>query len=136
MWWEGDAVGYIDQRLLPHRFESAAASTVAQVAEAISRMAVRGAPTVGVMGAYGIALAAVTGESLSDAYDTLMGTRPTAVNLKVGLDTVMAAGQDAGDMPDASAILDAARMHDDAEVMAARDIAGTAPNCCRTAHAY
>ena len=36
VWWEGDAVGYIDQRLRPHRFESAAASTVAQVAEAIS----------------------------------------------------------------------------------------------------
>ena len=35
------------------------------------------------MGAYGIALAAKTGESLSDAYDTLLSTRPTAINLKV-----------------------------------------------------
>ncbi len=111
MWWEGDSVGYIDQRLLPHRFESATASTVAQVAEAISGMAVRGAPTIGVMGAYGIALAATIGESLSDAYDTLLGTRPTAINLKVGLDTVMAVGPDVGEKPDASTILDAARMH-------------------------
>jgi len=128
VWWEGDAVGYIDQRLLPHRFESARATTVTQVAEAISGMAVRGAPTIGVMGAYGIALAAVTGESLSKAYDTLLNTRPTAINLKVGLDTVMAAAPDVGEtrdaavMPDAGAILSAARMHDDAEVMAARDI--------------
>ena len=122
VWWEGGAVGYIDQRLLPHRFKSAAASTVTQVAEAIIGMAVRGAPTIGVMAAYGIALAATTGESLPDAYDTLLSTRPTAVNLKVGLDSVMAAGPDVGDMPDAAAILGAARMHDDAEVTAARDI--------------
>ncbi len=122
MWWEGGAVGYIDQRLLPHRFESATASTVTQVAEAITGMAVRGAPTIGVMAAYGIALATTTGESLSDAYDTLLSTRPTAVNLKVGLDTVMAAGPDVGDKPDAAAILGAARMHDNSEVTAARDI--------------
>ena len=117
-WWDGDAVGFIDQRLLPHRFETATARTLAQVAEAIRNMAVRGAPTIGVMGAYGMALAARNGDSLAAAYDTLLHTRPTAINLKVGLDAVRSVS------PDPVAMLDAARAHDDAEVAAARSIGG------------
>ena len=116
VWWEEGAVGFIDQRLLPHRFESASAATVARVADAISEMAVRGAPTIGVMGGYGMALAALSGDSLSDAYDELLSTRPTAINLKVGLDAVMSAE------PDARSMLAAAVAHDDAEVAAARAI--------------
>jgi S-methyl-5-thioribose-1-phosphate isomerase len=116
VWWEEGVVGFIDQRLLPHRFESASADTVARVADAISGMAVRGAPTIGVMGAYGMALAAFNGDSLSSAYDELLATRPTAINLKVGLDAVMSAAPDAGSM------LSAAGAHDDAEVAAARAI--------------
>ncbi|MDA1258845.1 MAG: S-methyl-5-thioribose-1-phosphate isomerase, partial [Chloroflexi bacterium] len=116
VWWDGDGVGYIDQRLLPHRFEIARSNSVAGVAEAIRGMAVRGAPTIGVMGAYGMALAAKNGDSHTAAYDALHGTRPTAINLKVGLDAVMSA------TPDASAMLTAAREHDDAEVAAARAI--------------
>jgi methylthioribose-1-phosphate isomerase len=116
IWWEGDAVGFIDQRLLPHRFESSSATTLSQVADAISGMAIRGAPTIGVMAAYGLALAARIGEQIDDAYSLLVGTRPTAINLKVGLDAVMAAA------PDTGAMLAAARTHDESEVAAARAI--------------
>lgn len=116
VWWDGDAVGFIDQRILPHRFETAKAGTVAQVAAAIRDMAVRGAPTIGVMGAYGMALAAHNGDSLAAAYDELLNTRPTAINLKAGLDAVMSPD------PDPDAVLVAARAHDDAEVAAARAI--------------
>ncbi|MCH7905876.1 MAG: S-methyl-5-thioribose-1-phosphate isomerase [Chloroflexi bacterium] len=120
VWWDGDAIGFIDQRLLPHRFETATAGTVAQVAHAIKDMAVRGAPTIGVMGAYGMALAARNGDSLDAAYDLLLNTRPTAINLKVGLDAVMS--PDRTKNPDADAMLDAAHTHDDDEVAAARAI--------------
>jgi len=126
VWWEDDAVGFIDQRRLPHRFESERATTVNQVADAISGMAVRGAPTIGVMGAYGLALAAKNGDSLTDAYDLLLNTRPTAINLKVGLDAVMPAGANAGSYTGSASViatvLCAARAHDDAEVDAARSI--------------
>ncbi len=122
VWWEDDAVGFIDQRRLPHRFESERATTVNQVADAISGMAVRGAPTIGVMGAYGLALAAKNGDSLTDAYDLLLNTRPTAINLKVGLDAVMPAGTYTGSTMDIAGVLRAAHAHDDAEVDAARSI--------------
>lgn len=126
MWWEDDAVGFIDQRRLPHRFESERATTMIQVADAISGMAVLGAPTIGVMGSYGLALAAKNGDSLSDAYDLLLNTRPTAINLKVRLDEVMPAGSYTGSYvgstTDSAAVLQAARAHDDAEVDAARSI--------------
>ena len=116
IWWEGDAIGFIDQRLLPHRFESTSAATVTEVADAITGMAVRGAPTIGVMGAYGLALAAQQGDEVAEAYALLLGTRPTAINLKVGLDAVMTAAPDSGPM------LAAARAHDESEVAAAQAI--------------
>src|SRR5579875_1242259 len=58
VWWEGDAIGYIDQRALPHVVERRRASTTDDVVEAIATLAVRGAPAIGVFGAYGVALAA------------------------------------------------------------------------------
>ncbi len=53
----GRSVGVIDQTLLPHRFETRSLATVEQAAEAISTMVVRGAPLIGVAGAYGLMLA-------------------------------------------------------------------------------
>ena len=57
VWWEGDAVGYIDQRLLPHTLVARRATSVDHVIDAIKTLAVRGAPAIGIVGAYGVALA-------------------------------------------------------------------------------
>jgi methylthioribose-1-phosphate isomerase len=59
---------------------------VAEVAEAIRAMVVRGAPAIGIAAAYGIALAAARGEDLAAAERTLRASRPTAVNLGWALD--------------------------------------------------
>ena len=64
VWWDDGAVGYIDQRLLPHRFETGTAGTTLAVADASTGLAVRGAPTIGVMAGYGLALASMLGENL------------------------------------------------------------------------
>jgi translation initiation factor eIF-2B subunit alpha/methylthioribose-1-phosphate isomerase len=114
VWWDNGVIKYVDQRLIPYRFEVAEARSVDDVAEAIVSMGVRGAPTIGVMAAYGLALAAGSGHDIGDAYRILAATRPTAVNLKVGLDRVI------GD--DASGILGAAREFDESEVVAAEAI--------------
>jgi methylthioribose-1-phosphate isomerase len=53
----------------------------AEVAAAIEGMAIRGAPAIGVAAAYGLALAAETGEDVEQATAVLAATRPTAVNL-------------------------------------------------------
>lgn len=114
VWWDDGVVKYVDQRLIPYRFEVAEARTLDDVADAITSMGVRGAPTIGVMAAYGLALAAHQGDDLDHAYKVLAETRPTAVNLKVGLDRVM--GDDAG------LVLEAARGFDESEVAAAEAI--------------
>ena len=114
VWWDNGVVKYVDQRLIPYRFEVAEARTLDEVADAIVTMGVRGAPTIGVMAAYGLALAAERGDNLANAYKVLAETRPTAVNLKVGLDRVM------GD--DAEQILAAAKEFDESEVAAAEAI--------------
>ena len=90
---DGTAVEIIDQTKLPHLFETVTLRTLEDAANAISDMLVRGAPLIGATGAYGLALAmrADAGDvSLAQAHDTLVRTRPTAVNLKWALDTVQA----------------------------------------------
>jgi len=112
VWWTDEGVRFIDQRLLPHALDFALARGVEEVARAIATMAVRGAPAIGVLAAYGLALAARRGEPLDASYARLLGTRPTAVNLRAGLDAVRRAG------PDPAAMLAAARAWDEAEVRA------------------
>ncbi|MFO1116638.1 MAG: S-methyl-5-thioribose-1-phosphate isomerase [Beijerinckiaceae bacterium] len=90
---DGARIHVIDQTLLPHRFETRALASVADAARAISDMIVRGAPLIGVTGAYGLAFAAIEGPSdaeLANAYDILLATRPTASNLRWSLDRVRA----------------------------------------------
>jgi methylthioribose-1-phosphate isomerase len=87
----GRSVGVIDQTLLPHRFETRSLATVEQAAEAISTMVVRGAPLIGVAGAYGLMLALQqdpTDTALAAAFERLNATRPTAVNLRWALERV------------------------------------------------
>ncbi|MHB8306148.1 MAG: S-methyl-5-thioribose-1-phosphate isomerase, partial [Vulcanimicrobiaceae bacterium] len=52
----GDAVEYLDQRLLPHEVRMVRAVTVDEIEAAIATLAVRGAPCIGIFGAYAIAL--------------------------------------------------------------------------------
>jgi methylthioribose-1-phosphate isomerase len=79
------AVGIIDQTCLPHSFATRTLGTLDEVIEAIRTMSVRGAPLIGVAGAYGVALAMRTdaGDSmLASACKRLLVARPTAVNLR------------------------------------------------------
>jgi methylthioribose-1-phosphate isomerase len=89
----GRSVGVIDQTLLPHRFATCSLVDLEGAAEAIATMVVRGAPLIGVTGAYGLMLAlqADPGDaSLAAAFDRLLSTRPTAVNLQWALERVRA----------------------------------------------
>jgi len=91
---DGKTVEIIDQTCLPHDFDVARLRTVADAAEAISTMRVRGAPLIGAAAAYGMALAMEEDPSdtaLEAAYAMLLATRPTAVNLRWALDDVRAA---------------------------------------------
>lgn len=89
VWMEGRQVVVIDQRLLPHRFKLLRLRNHRETAEAIRNMTVRGAGTIGATAAYGIAQAFLEGVSLAKAYETLLTTRPTAVDLKHALDRVL-----------------------------------------------
>jgi methylthioribose-1-phosphate isomerase len=84
-------VTVVDQTVLPHRFDFRELANEADVAEAIRIMVVRGAPLIGVTGAYGLAIALASDasdEGLSGAHARLLATRPTAVNLRWALDIV------------------------------------------------
>ena len=94
VWLEADAVGYIDQRSLPHELVRRVARTVDDVVEAIHTLAVRGAPAIGVFAAYGLAVtgAALSGDEYAAAGARIRAARPTAVNLMWAIDRVLAAG--------------------------------------------
>jgi methylthioribose-1-phosphate isomerase len=86
-------VGVIDQTLLPHRFTTRTLRSSAEAAEAIFTMVVRGAPLIGVTGAYGLMLALQADPSdaaLAVAFEQLNATRPTAINLRWALERVRA----------------------------------------------
>ncbi|HJM79999.1 MAG TPA: S-methyl-5-thioribose-1-phosphate isomerase [Nitrosopumilus sp.] len=96
--WKNDKVVMIDQTKLPNELIFVEFDDFNQVADAISSLVVRGAPAIGVSGAFGLALAvlqskAITREELlSDlqiAREILFATRPTAVNLGWALEKIM-----------------------------------------------
>ena len=89
--WRDGTVRLIDQRRLPEELVLVDCRTVGELCEAISTLAVRGAPALGAAGAMGIALASHTGEPLDEAAARLKATRPTAVNLAWGVDRALAA---------------------------------------------
>ena len=95
IWLEPDgwSVGAIDQRRLPHEFVITKIENVAAAAEAIRSMLVRGAPLIGATAAYAIALAVrqdASDAALDQACELLIGTRPTAINLRWALDQMRA----------------------------------------------
>jgi len=141
--WADGAVRLIDQRLLPGELCFVDCRTVDELCQAISSLAIRGAPALGAAGGYGVALAcsgAVAGgasapavaQAAAGAAARLIATRPTAVNLAWGARRVLAvaeiaarggldlsAGGDASG--DAEAVARAAL--DEAEELAAQDVA-------------
>jgi methylthioribose-1-phosphate isomerase len=87
------SVWVIDQTLLPHRFTTRTLRSSDEAAEAIATMVVRGAPLIGVTGAYGLMLALQadpSDASLAAAFAQLHATRPTAINLRWALERVRA----------------------------------------------
>ena len=85
---DGWSVLVIDQTRLPFEFGQKRLATMAEAADAIRHMIVRGAPLIGATAAYGVALAMRTNPSdanLKHALETLAATRPTAVNLQWAL---------------------------------------------------
>ncbi len=103
LWYRGGALHLIDQRELPGRTVVRHLHHVREVADSIRSMTVRGAPSIGVAAAYGMALAhREGGYSPARAAKLLRSTRPTAVDLAVGVDTVRAAWV-AGEDPVSSA---------------------------------
>jgi methylthioribose-1-phosphate isomerase len=90
---DGRMVGVIDQTQLPHSFTIRTLASCEEAAEAIRTMVVRGAPLIGVTGAYGLMLALQADPSdaaLKAAFAQLNATRPTAVNLRWALERVRA----------------------------------------------
>lgn len=89
---DGWSIRIFDQTRLPWKLETLTLRTPAQVAHAIRTMQVRGAPLIGVLGAYGVALAlrAATSDAALDEAATMLGqTRPTAVNLRWALERML-----------------------------------------------
>ena len=119
--WVGDdgrSVHIIDQTRLPHEFVTRTLNTVADAAEAIRNMRVRGAPLIGATAAYGVCLALAedpSDTSLTRAREMLLATRPTAVNLRWALDEMRAAvsALPVGDRLDAAYAKGAAICDDD-----------------------
>ncbi len=90
--WVDGAVEIVDQTVLPAQVRMRQLSTVDELVDSIQRLAVRGAPALGVAGALGVALAAQrhNGDELAAAVQRLRTARPTAVNLARGVDRAAA----------------------------------------------
>jgi methylthioribose-1-phosphate isomerase len=90
---DGRTVATFDQTRLPHALPVIALEKLADAARAIREMKVRGAPLIGAIAAYGVALAMHADPSdaaLDEACATLAATRPTAVNLRWALERMRA----------------------------------------------
>ena len=81
--WSGEELLLLDQTLLPEREVWLPCRCPEDVAGAIRRLSVRGAPAIGVAAAYGLVVGA---DDFGAAYDLLLATRPTAVNLRWALE--------------------------------------------------
>ena len=96
--WKNNKVIMIEQTKLPNELVFVEYDDFNQVANAIKTLIVRGAPAIGVSGAFGLGLAALQSKAtskaellsdLEDARKILFATRPTAVNLGWGLEKIM-----------------------------------------------
>jgi methylthioribose-1-phosphate isomerase len=100
VWWApaGDdggrpGVGFVDQRAIPRELLRERAVTIDEVVNTIATLAVRGAPAIGIFGAYGVALARelhAEEHAYRAAAARIRAARPTAVNLAWAVDRVLA----------------------------------------------
>ena len=92
--WADGALLAIDQRALPHELRRLRITTVDELIEAIKTLAIRGAPALGVSGAFGVALAAFEhvgdNEKVTLEASWIASARPTAVNLAWGVQRALA----------------------------------------------
>jgi methylthioribose-1-phosphate isomerase len=108
--WTDGVVRMLDQRRLPHQVIYVETRSYHEVAEAIRNMTIRGAPSIGVAAAYGMALAAVYSPAadgtalradLEQAAEVLRAARPTAANLFYAVERVLGrVSQSASNEPD------------------------------------
>jgi len=89
----GPAVQLLDQTRLPAEETTVTCADVPALIDAIRRLVVRGAPLLGVAGAFGVALAACRGDDVAQAAAAIERARPTAVNLAWGARRALAAYQ-------------------------------------------
>ncbi len=128
--WKNGSVVLIDQTKLPGKLVHVRCKDYMEVANAIKKLVVRGAPAIGVTAAFGLALAAQASRAkalpelmtdLDTAFKTLRATRPTAVNLFWALERVMEKAKRAKTVEDAKkAILDEALKMSEEDVEANR----------------
>ena len=123
---DGRAVRIIDQRALPGREVFRDLATTDDVCDAISTLAVRGAPAIGIAGAMGLVVAAASDagrsrdallERLRSAAARIRSTRRTAVNLGWALDRMLATAEQADGSPDRVV----ERLHDEATAILEED---------------
>ena len=124
--WKNNKVVMIDQTKLPNQLVFVEYDDYNQVADAIRNLVVRGAPAIGVSGAFGLALAVLQSNSetkenlildLQKAKQILFETRPTAVNLAWGLEQIMKVAKTGSHVTEIKSLVIAA-----AKDMADRDI--------------
>ncbi len=124
--YEKNNIVMIDQTLLPGEYKIIECSTIESLREAIRMLRVRGAPALGAAGGFGIALSAFRSdassldallEDIKTAGETIIATRPTAVNLSWGVRRVTSAVEDARNLKEAKAFaLDEAKAIADEDV--------------------
>jgi methylthioribose-1-phosphate isomerase len=119
--WLGDRLRMLDQRALPAEERWIDCSNAGDVRNAIADLAVRGAPAIGIAAAWGVVLAARSGQDLPAVLAELRASRPTAVNLMWALDR-MRRRMDAG--ADAAALEREAQAIQDEDLAANRRMGG------------
>lgn len=107
--WKDNSIIMIDQTKLPNELVYVKYADYNDVADAIRNLVVRGAPAIGVSGAFGLALAALQSKAtskddlikdLEHAKKILFETRPTAINLAWGLERIMNIARSGKDAPE------------------------------------
>jgi methylthioribose-1-phosphate isomerase len=106
--WKNNTLLLIDQTKLPTKLTYVKCKNYLDVADAIKKLVVRGAPAIGVTAAFGLVLAAINSttqdlkqflKELNNAYKIILSTRPTAVNIQWGLNRIMQKIQNMTNIP-------------------------------------
>lgn len=88
---ENDSLTFLDQTKLPLEEKYFSTDDYLRISEAIKRLEIRGAPAIGVAAAFALALSQLhenNSEKFYQAYETLLNSRPTAVNLKWAINRI------------------------------------------------